>query len=41
MTFVACAAFQACALPFLQLAQRLSVPEDTAQREPGPAAPAV
>lgn len=41
VTFVASAAFQACALPFLRLAQGLSVPEDTAQRDPGPASPAV
>jgi MFS family permease len=41
VTFVASAAFQACALPFLRLAQRLAVPEDMATREPGPAAPAV
>jgi len=39
VTFVASAAVQACALPFLWLARRLAVPEDMARREPDPASP--
>jgi MFS family permease len=39
VTFVASAVFQACALPFLRLAQRLGVPEDMARREADPAPP--
>jgi len=39
VTFVASAAVQACALPFLVLARRLGVPEDTARLEPDQAPP--
>ena len=37
VTFVASAVFQACALPFLRLAQRLNVPEDAMRRDQDPA----
>jgi MFS family permease len=39
VTFVASAAFQACALPFLWVARRLGVPEDMSRREPDDVSP--